>query len=453
MPFWDPCSPEVLHALKGLIKNEDEIPEARDDPHFVERTIKTLCKRMRKGATSTSEELMRVIQTEDRNSDCILVPTVLDGRPASSKGTQPHFLCCKLWRFSFLRSRSELKSQPQCRYPYERKMASLCINPFHYELVYQRMARNVPSITVPNVDYGRIKHVRKEQDERMPIVTVTGDELRAGFVVDYPTGDGGSQATSPASSTTSEDMPRLPPLCIEGEMPPSRYPLNSPLAELSLTDLDEVMDMGQASSSIVEFDEMPVWGTLIYHEEAKEVGPRFLARRPFLLIDGYAAPHTEDRWSLGYLSDATRPANIEETRKLIGPGARLYYIGGELFLECLSSQPLFVHSANCNQRHGWPPNTVVRVPPHCNLKVFNHAEFAHLVNETVSKGHEAVYALLSLANVRFSFVKGWGGNRYQRQDISKTHCWIECHLNSALEWVNRVMKTMNAPRLAHTSYT
>ena len=47
-----------------------------------------------------------------------------------------------------------------------------------------------------------------------------------------------------------------------------------------------------------------------------------------------------------------RNSTIENTRRHIGKGVHLYYVGGEVYAECLSDSAIFVQSRNCNYHHG-----------------------------------------------------------------------------------------------------
>ncbi|EPB70648.1 MH2 domain protein [Ancylostoma ceylanicum] len=165
--------------------------------------------------------------------------------------------------------------------------------------------------------------------------------------------------------------------------------------------------------------------SITYYEEGKRIGDPFNVKSHYLLVDGYPSPSSEERF---------------------------YYIGGEVYCECLSDAAVFVQSPNCNQRHGWHPTTVCKIPPNCNLKIFNNAEFAAQLAESVEKGYEAVFALTRLCTIRISFVKGWGAD-YRRQTIDATPCWIEAHLNGPLQWIDRVLRSMGAPMMAHSSFT
>jgi MAD (mothers against decapentaplegic) family protein 2/3 len=200
--------------------------------------------------------------------------------------------------------------------------------------------------------------------------------------------------------------------------------------------------------------EQPYWCSLSYYEMKQRVGEMFHVASDVhsVTIDGYTDPSSAQRFCLGVLSNVNRTNEIEMTRHYIGRGLMLSYENGQVFAECLSENPVFVQSPNCNQRYNWHLATVVKIPPGCNLKIFDEADFVQLANETVYQGFEAVYALTRICTIRISFVKGWGAE-YRRQTILNTPCWIEVHLNNPLKLVDQILTKMGSPRTKCTSFS
>ncbi|OAF64807.1 hypothetical protein A3Q56_07485, partial [Intoshia linei] len=132
--------------------------------------------------------------------------------------------------------------------------------------------------------------------------------------------------------------------------------------------------------------------------------------------------------------------------KYIGRGIRLYYVGGEVFAECVGNNSIFIQLPN----FPWTRQTVCKIPPGNQIKIFNNREFASILSECINQGFEAAYKLTQMCTIRLSFVKGWGSN-YRRQFITEMPCWLEIQLNGPLRWLDKVLMQMGSPTLPCSS--
>ncbi|KFV09925.1 Mothers against decapentaplegic 3, partial [Tauraco erythrolophus] len=387
----------------------------------------------------------------------------LDGRlQVSHRKGLPHVIYCRLWRWPDLHSHHELRAMEMCEYAFNMKKDEVCVNPYHYQRVETPV---LPPVLVPrHTEIPAEFPPLDDYSHSIPENTnfPAGIEPQSNYIPGSP--NLSPNPMSPAHNNLGDPLHPHGNPASPGATPRPQQLHSSdghgPQEDLWLS-LEPLLSSQTALPFIfiptnvkdlqpVTYCEPAFWCSISYYELNQRVGETFHASQPSMTVDGFTDPSNSERFCLGLLSNVNRNAAVELTRRHIGRGVRLYYIGGEVFAECLSDSAIFVQSPNCNQRYGWHPATVCKIPPGCNLKIFNNQEFAALLAQSVNQGFEAVYQLTRMCTIRMSFVKGWGAE-YRRQTVTSTPCWIELHLNGPLQWLDKVLTQMGSPSIRCSS--
>ncbi|XP_078485943.1 smad2/3a protein [Ciona intestinalis] len=431
---------QTMKRLLGEKKLELDYQEEKQ----AEKFLKVLIKKFKKD--KTLEDLESAIKHQTQATKCITVsrmewrammnqPDVITTSSGETINTNspvlPHVWACRFWRWPHLKSAVELQSLSACSHGYEKNMSEICIQPYHYNKIETPALPPVlvPKSTEPIPSRDQLQAINLEGNS-IPKNATYVDGLKPqsfGIAETPPPGymSEDSEATDHDHSATNSPHP--PAYNSETEM-----------------NYQTTISRSLLDAQPVAYCEPPFWCSISYYEMNLRVGETFHASQPSLTVDGFTDPSNSERFCLGLLSNINRNQQIELTRRHVGKGVRLYYIGGEVFAECLGESSIFVQSPNCNNRYGWHPATVVKIPPGCNLKIFNNQEFAALLSQLVNQGFEAVYQLTRMCTIRMSFVKGWGAE-YRRQTVTATPCWIELHLNGPLQWLDKVLTQMGSP--------
>ncbi|XP_028921543.1 mothers against decapentaplegic homolog 3 isoform X1 [Ornithorhynchus anatinus] len=481
-----PFTPPIVKRLLGWKKGEQNGQEEK----WCEKAVKSLVKKLKK--TGQLDELEKAITTQNINTKCITIPRSLDGRlQVSHRKGLPHVIYCRLWRWPDLHSHHELRAMELCEYAFNMKKDEVCVNPYHYQRVETPV---LPPVLVPrHTEIPAEFPPLDDYSHSIPENTnfPAGIEPQGNYIPETPPPGYLSEDGETSDHQMNHSMDAGSPNLSPNPMSPAHNNL----------DLQPVT-----------YCEPAFWCSISYYELNQRVGETFHASQPSMTVDGFTDPSNSERFCLGLLSNVNRNAAVELTRRHIGRGVRLYYIGGEVFAECLSDSAIFVQSPNCNQRYGWHPATVCKIPPGCNLKIFNNQEFAALLAQSVNQGFEAVYQLTRMCTIRMSFVKGWGaeysppearGHAFGkvgtlsegprpcreianvprglpgkdssgspepfpagwtgplprpreerdagRQTVTSTPCWIELHLNGPLQWLDKVLTQMGSPSIRCSS--
>ncbi|XP_032396049.1 mothers against decapentaplegic homolog 1 isoform X2 [Etheostoma spectabile] len=453
-------SPAVKRLLGWKQGDEEE--------KWAEKAVDALVKKLKK-KKGAMEELERALSCPGQPSNCVTIPRSLDGRlQVSHRKGLPHVIYCRVWRWPDLQSHHELKALECCEYPFGSKQKDVCINPYHYKRVDSPV---LPPVLVPRNSEFNAKHTmlprfrnplqqnepHMPQNATFPESFAQANTMPPNFpnspVNSYPNspGSGSSSATFPHSPSSSDpgspfQMPETPPPVYINMMysSPSEWVRPAGTGSEGMA-RHLLLTSAQRNVQPVAYEEPKHWCSIVYYELNNRVGEAFQASSTSVLVDGFTDPsNNRNRFCLGLLSNVNRNSTIENTRRHIGKGVHLYYVGGEVYAECLSDSSIFVQSRNCNFHHGFHPTTVCKIPSGCSLKIFNNQEFAELLAQSVNHGFEAVYELTKMCTIRMSFVKGWGAE-YHRQDVTSTPCWIEIHLHGPLQWLDKVLTQMGSP--------
>uniref|UniRef100_A0A674N9I9 Mothers against decapentaplegic homolog n=1 Tax=Takifugu rubripes TaxID=31033 RepID=A0A674N9I9_TAKRU len=401
-------SPAVKRLLGWKQGDEEE--------KWAEKAVDSLVKKLKK-KKGAMEELEKALSCPGQPSKCVTIPRSLDGRlQVSHRKGLPHVIYCRVWRWPDLQSHHELKALDCCEFPFGSKQKDICVNPYHYRRVETPV---LPPVLVPrhsefNPQHSLLAKFRNTSlhEPLMPQNATYPDS----FPPLYP------------DSPNSRDRTETPP-------PPYKGP-----NVINFLSVPAHLDLRP-----VCYEEPEYWCSVAYYELNSRVGETFHASSRSVLVDGFTDPsNNKNRFCLGLLSNVNRNSTIEHTRRHIGKGLHLYYVGGEVYAECLSDSSIFVQSRNCNFQHGFHPTTVCKIPSGCSLKIFNNQLFAQLLAQSVNHGFEVVYELTKMCTIRMSFVKGWGAE-YHRQDVTSTPCWIEVHLHGPLQWLDKVLTQMGSP--------
>ncbi|KAL9973049.1 hypothetical protein ACROYT_G019457 [Oculina patagonica] len=418
-------------AVKRLLGwKQGEVDDTR-----AEFAISYLTKKVKKKKCAL-KELEKALSNPDQPSRCVTLPcerVCKTCHPRHMKDLRriPHVIYCRVWRWPDLQIPQELKALDCCEYAFGLKQKEVCINPYHYRRVespvlspvlvpheYPKLPPPLPSLFQsaggPPMPYNAFPF--KQQPQHL-------DNSPSIYVPESPKSYISENARSACSvDSTAMDVGSV------GSPP-------------TMVNLPDSVDLSHVTP--VSYHESSSWCYISYYELINRVGEHFQANCTSIIVDGLTDPNTanSERFCLGLLSNVNRNSIIESTRRHIGKGVHLYYVGREVYAECLSDSAIFVQSRFCNHSHGFHPTTVCKIPSGCTLRIFSIQEFAQLLSQSVNYGFLAVFELLKMCCIRMSFVKGWGAE-YQRQDVTSTPCWIEIRLRGPLKWLDEVLYQM-----------